>query len=70
MRKTGGALKGSPREKQPRGQNRQGDQAAKITSRLYLRIRRSYACVQPISRSAAEAFPDTPNNPLAFTIHF
>jgi len=44
--------------------------AAKITSRLYLRIRRSYACVQLISRSPAEAFPDTPNNPLAFTIHF
>jgi hypothetical protein len=41
--------------------------AAKITSRLNIRIRRSYACVQLISPALSEVRFAAPINPLAFT---
>ena len=44
--------------------------AAKITARLNLRIRRSYACTQPISRLLTGIRPTAPTNPLAFTPRF
>ena len=44
--------------------------AAKITVRLNLRIRRSYACAQLISLPFAEVRPTVPTNPLALTYGF
>jgi hypothetical protein len=41
-------------------------EAARITSRLNLRIRLSYACVQPISPPLTGVLPNAPNNALAF----
>jgi len=44
--------------------------ATKTTSRLNLRIRRSYACAQLISLAFAEVRFATPINPLALTYRF
>jgi len=41
--------------------------AAKITIRLNLRIRRSYACAQSISLLRTGLRPTAPSNPLPFT---
>jgi hypothetical protein len=44
--------------------------AAKITARLNLHIRRSYACTQPISPLFSGILPTAPISPLAFTSRF
>ena len=44
--------------------------AAKITSRLNLRVRRPYVCAQLLSRLLTGIHLTASSNPLAFTCHF
>src|SRR5262249_14779896 len=44
--------------------------AARITSKLNLRIRLSYARVQPICRPSLESFPNAADTPLPFICRF